>query len=166
MTAPRERRGTTRPGEGSLAIHLDGGRVAVSRAKHDAISFTPTPTVEHYDPATNTWSSFATLAAARMFHTATTLRDGRVFVTGGTNAGWNKLGTTELISPQGTVSAGPSMSVPRVGPTATLLQLSVWGLAELEPLLRGEFLLGQGGFSVEEGEFYVGSRCAFPPAQE
>jgi N-acetylneuraminic acid mutarotase len=39
--------------------------------------------VERYDPASNTWSSAASLATSRQRHTATRLLDGRVLVVGG-----------------------------------------------------------------------------------
>jgi N-acetylneuraminic acid mutarotase len=55
---------------------------------------------ELYDPATNTWSGAASLASARMSHTATLMLTGNVLVTGGYGPGGGLLGsiTSKLLA--------------------------------------------------------------------
>lgn len=67
--------------------------------------------VELYDPGDGTWSPAASLLTPRFLHTATTLLDGRVLVTGGVSAGTNReitLASTEVY--QGTVAIGPGFT--------------------------------------------------------
>jgi len=84
-----------------------------------------------YDPATGLWSVAAPTSAARGYHTATLLRDGRVMVTGGD---WREcdggvgclaglLMTTEIYDPRiDAWSEGPPLATPHVSYTATLLR--------------------------------------------
>ena len=72
---------------------------------------------EIYDPTSGTFSGVASnMSAARDFHTATLLPDGRVLLAGG------GVSSAELYDPtSGTFKLTGSMSVPRSGHTATLL---------------------------------------------
>ena len=51
---------------------------------------------ELFDPATSTSTFTGSLATARAGHTATLLNDGRVLVTGGSDANWNVLASAEI----------------------------------------------------------------------
>jgi hypothetical protein len=85
---------------------------------------------ELYDPGTNTWNAAASMSALRAGHTASTLLSGKVLVTGGlsptssapnTNSA-NILASAELYDPATDQwSAAGSMSMPRIGHTATVL---------------------------------------------
>jgi hypothetical protein len=121
------------------ATALPDHRVLVS----GGMSFTPIPPslvslaeLSFFDPATSTYStSFApidgggtvtpVLATPRSSHTQTTLRDGRVLITGGhTGASGTSPGTAvagvEIFDPYtGVVSGGPAMSSTRAAHTAT-----------------------------------------------
>jgi hypothetical protein len=60
--------------------------------------------------------------AAREFHTATLLKNGKVLVIGGRDADGNTLGTAEFFDPtNGTFTPAGSMNIPRESHTATLL---------------------------------------------
>lgn len=62
------------------------------------------------------------MTTARTRNTATRLQDGRVLVTGGTDATGQLLASTEIFDPaHNTWSPGPKMSVPRANHTAVLL---------------------------------------------
>jgi hypothetical protein len=83
---------------------------------------TPLAIAELYDVATKTFSSAGNMVVARFWHTATTLRDGRVLLAGGYDL-VGPTATAEIYDPAtGTFSATGSMSVPRVLHTATLLR--------------------------------------------
>ncbi|MDW5598290.1 kelch repeat-containing protein [Conexibacter stalactiti] len=75
---------------------------------------------ERYDAASGAWSTVAAPLALRADGTATTLRDGRVLVTGGSNGG--PLASAELYDPA-TDSWTPAapLNEPRSNHTATLL---------------------------------------------
>jgi hypothetical protein len=81
---------------------------------------------ELYDPATRSWSATGSLKGARSLHTATLLPDGRVLVAGGAGITCTYscvIATAELYDPAtGAWSSTASMSTPRQGHTATLLQ--------------------------------------------
>ncbi|OGN85993.1 MAG: hypothetical protein A2X23_06310 [Chloroflexi bacterium GWC2_73_18] len=81
---------------------------------------------ELYDPTTGTFSPTGSVTAARGFHTATLLADGRVLITGGHPAAWSATGpfiaSAELYDPTtGTFSPTGSMTVGRESHAATLL---------------------------------------------
>lgn len=83
-----------------------------------------TPTAELYDPATGTWTTTASLAQQRFFHTATLLPNGKVLITGGD--GWSDGGgiqaSSELYDPAtGIWTPTGSMNTARNSHTATLL---------------------------------------------
>ena len=69
-----------------LITMLSGGQVlAISGATF--VGPILTNSVELYDPANETFTVSGSLSVARLDHTATLLQDGRVLVTGGSNAG-------------------------------------------------------------------------------
>lgn len=69
------------------ATLLADGRVLVTGGNSFVPSFDYLNSCEIYDPVTNSWSPAAPLSVGQHSHTATLLADGRVFVTGGFNAG-------------------------------------------------------------------------------
>lgn len=87
-------------------------------------------TSEVYDPVTGTFSLTGSLTAARYSHAAATLLDGKILVAGGANSPDpssrtiepNPLASVELYDPAtGSFARAASMTMPRVGPTATVL---------------------------------------------
>jgi hypothetical protein len=90
----------------------------------------PVATAEVYNVATGTFSAAGSLANARFRHAAATLPDGKILIAGGSDsadpstqtAEPRPLASVELYDPAaGSLSPGPSMTMPRVGPTATVL---------------------------------------------
>ncbi|WP_395849823.1 kelch repeat-containing protein [Cystobacter fuscus] len=77
---------------------------------------------ELYDPDIALWETARPLATARYYHTATELRDGRVFISGGYKADNTATGSAELYEPSSGlwVPAAP-MAKTRSNHTATLL---------------------------------------------
>lgn len=55
---------------------------------------------EIYDPVSQSWQVGPTLNSPRQAHTATTLQDGRIFVTGGTQPGPIWQDSTEMLDPE------------------------------------------------------------------
>ncbi len=67
-------------------VLVTGGHVADAGYHPGDIDVTLRPGMESaeiWDPRTNSWSWAPPMAMRRMFHSATTLRDGRVLVVGG-----------------------------------------------------------------------------------
>jgi hypothetical protein len=88
-------------------------------------------TAEVYNVATGTFTSAGALATARFSHAAATLPDGKILIAGGSDAvspangatEVNPLASVELYDPaSATFKPAPAMTMPRVGPTATVLQ--------------------------------------------
>jgi N-acetylneuraminic acid mutarotase len=78
-------------------------------------------TAELYNHMTDSWVFTGSMSDARSQHTATTLRDGRVLVTGGNNFA-STLSSTEIYDPAtGTFTPTGSMNGARYAHTATLL---------------------------------------------
>jgi len=81
-----------------------------------------TPGAELYNIASGTFSSAEAMILPRTGHTATTLSDGRVLLSGGYGPGFTPTATAEIFDPStGQFSATGSMSVARVRHSATLL---------------------------------------------
>jgi hypothetical protein len=79
---------------------------------------------ELYDPARGTLTPTGDMSAARSFHTATLLADGRVLVAGGSRSGFpeGSVSTADIYDPvSGTFSPAGEMTAARVNHTATLL---------------------------------------------
>jgi N-acetylneuraminic acid mutarotase len=90
------------------------------------------------DPA---WSVLPKMASTRVQHTATTLTDGKVLVTGGFPFGAPKTATTEIYDPAtNTWAAGTSMNGNRAGHTATRM--------------TGGKILVAGGAAINATEIY------------
>jgi N-acetylneuraminic acid mutarotase len=82
----------------------------------------PTSSAERYDPAAATWSTRPSMVIPRLGHTATTLADGRVLVSGGTGGAGLTFASAELYDPVGDAWAlTATMSSARTLHTATLL---------------------------------------------
>src|SRR2546427_271181 len=74
-------------------------------------------------PAANgTWVPAGTMAAARSGAATALLTDGRVLVTGGSDAAGATLSAAEFFNSDGSFTAAPPMNFARSGHTATLLQ--------------------------------------------
>lgn len=119
MTSPRFIHRTAKLLDGRVL--LTGGEVA------NAPAAVITNSVDIFHPADNSISAAAPMTIRRWSHTATTLADGRVLVTGGrtgsTSANGVVLATAEVYDPatnEWTETAGP-MNVARRSHTATLL---------------------------------------------
>jgi N-acetylneuraminic acid mutarotase len=90
-----------------LAVMQDGSLLVTGGTTANTSPQTVTAGAERYDPASGAWSSGGVMNAARRMHTATTLANGHVLVTGGSNAA-NSLISSEimgdLIAPQTTAT--------------------------------------------------------------
>jgi hypothetical protein len=81
---------------------------------------------ELYDPATRSFSPGPSLHAGRQKHTATLITSGpnkgKILIAGGVDSKDNPLASTELYDPwSNQIEPGPSMNLPRVGHTATVI---------------------------------------------
>lgn len=94
--------------------------------------------------ATSTWTPAGSLSTARSFHTATALADGKVLVTGGSNAYHNgDLASADLFDPvTDTWSAAGALNTARFAHTATALPdgrvLVTGGISDLRHLASAE----------------------------
>jgi hypothetical protein len=102
---------------------LSNGRVLITGGTGYAAdsSLVTLNTTEIYNPDTNSVLAGPAMSVARARHSATTLLDGRVLISGGNN-GSNDLASAEIYNPTtGAIAATDSMSAPRSGHTALLL---------------------------------------------
>jgi WD40 repeat protein len=106
------------------ATLLPNGKVLIAGGSSDGS--TDLASTKLYDPVTGTFAATVSMTAARSAHTATLLPNGKVLIAGGsyyTGQYFQALASAELYDPSaGTFAATGSMTVPRDGHTATLLQ--------------------------------------------
>jgi N-acetylneuraminic acid mutarotase len=109
---------------GQTTTLLPDGKVLVVGGEYDTGQYTHqiVASAELYDPATNTWSSAASMPIARVSHTATLLNNGKVLIVGGTDAAGFPTDSVELYDPaSNTWSEVAAMPQIRTKHTATLL---------------------------------------------
>ncbi len=100
--------------------------------------------VEVYDPGTGIWTEFPDgMAVPRAFHTATTLGDGRVVLSGGiTDTAGTTVNTLEIFDPSAgggfTIDPGVVLNTARAGHTASLVE-------------GGDHMVFAGGFTTQAG---------------
>ena len=104
------------------AVLLPNGKVLVAGGRAGEFDGDTLASAELYDPATNTWSYTGSLNTARAFHTMTLLPNGKVLVTGGSDASDGFITSAELYDPAtGKWTAMAAMATGRSSHTATLL---------------------------------------------
>ena len=104
------------PRDNRIQVFVSGGG--------DGTLFNPGSTVktEVFQPLDRTFSVGPDMSFPRAFHTATLLDDGRVLITGGSNANGIVTATCEIYDHvAGTMSSAATMSAPRAGHSATRL---------------------------------------------
>jgi hypothetical protein len=105
------------------ATLLADGRVLVVGGSVAAwTSNAPLDSAEIYDPSTGRFSAAGPMTAARTYHTATLLADGRVLIAGGSDGYREEIASAEIFDPRtGSFSATGPMTDGREYQTATLL---------------------------------------------
>jgi cysteine-rich repeat protein len=120
------------------AVLLPDGKVLVAGGSPSESNGGALASAELYDPATNTWSFTGGLNVARREHAMTLLPDGKVLVTGGSDAADGLLSSAELYDPAtGTWTLAASMRTARLSHTATSLgngKVLVVGGSERDPV--------------------------------
>jgi Kelch motif len=114
----------TTPRADAAAVKLLNGKVLICGGTSTGLVGGVLNSAELYNPATETFEPTGSMNDPRQGQTITLLKDGRVLVTGGArNIGYRaELSSAEIYDPSsGTFSPTASMSVPREGHTATLL---------------------------------------------
>ncbi len=104
------------------ATPLPGGRVLVTGGADREYGGAVLSSAEVYDAATGTWTPTGPMAVVRRDHTATLLSNGKVLVTGGTDASGARQSLAEVYdAATGTWSPAGGMAVARASHSATLL---------------------------------------------
>jgi uncharacterized delta-60 repeat protein len=108
--------------DGHTATLLPNGKVLVAGGgKYDTTGAVYHSSCELYDPSKGTWAGTGSLGSARLGHTATLLRNGKVLMAGGYR-GENTLASAQLYDPTtGAWTNTGTLGTSRTGHTATLL---------------------------------------------
>jgi hypothetical protein len=129
--------------EAHTATLMQNGKVLIAGGSSEG--GTDFASTQLYDPVTGTFTATVSMTAARSAHTATLLPSGKVLIAGGshyTGQYFQPLASAELYDPgAGTFAATDSMTAPRDGHTATLLQ-------------NGKVLIVGGDISTTTAELY------------
>ena len=130
-------RNTLRQRYHHTATLLANGKVLVIGGDGSEYGEDALASAEVYDIASDSWTYTGSLSQARGHHTATTLPDGKVLVTGGFNASGTALATAEVYDPAtGRFSFVGNMNLGRGYHTATALaggKVLVTGGAGIDP---------------------------------
>lgn len=130
------------------ATRLLDGRVLIVGGSYGALQGGAVATAEIFDPATKTFSAVASMAKARLFHTATLMTDGKVLVVGGSGPG-GVVAEVELFDPATSAfSILTLLQTPRSNHTATRLLTSTFPGDEVL-IAGGRDSLGQLTTAVE-----------------
>ena len=112
----------TVPRAGQTITMLRDGRVLIVGGVRNAGFRSELASAEIYDPATGAFHATGSMTTPREGHTATTLRDGRVLIVGGSANGVQTVGSAEIYDPaSGTFSRTGHLHQPRVAHVAALL---------------------------------------------
>ncbi|MHC5018853.1 MAG: IPT/TIG domain-containing protein [Planctomycetota bacterium] len=107
--------------ERHTAVLLGNGQVLVAGGLQSGVPTTVLSSCELWNPTTGTWTATSGMSGARMDHTSTLLRDGRVLVAGGDNLGARSSSELYNVGSGGWSSTTNSMAGARARHTATLL---------------------------------------------
>jgi hypothetical protein len=86
--------------EGTATLLSDGKVLFAGGQVLGSQGYTETASAQIYDPKTGTFSVTGSMGTARLGHTATLLKDGRVLVIGGQDESLNALLSAEIYDPQ------------------------------------------------------------------
>ncbi|HYO52521.1 kelch repeat-containing protein [Archangium sp.] len=104
------------------ATLLPNGKILVTGGGDSEMGSNTLASAELYNPTSGTWSFTGSMHAARRYHTATLLPNGKVLIVGGSDGNESLLASAELYDPAtGTFTSVASMSVARTYHSATLL---------------------------------------------
>jgi hypothetical protein len=107
---------------GQTITMLRDGRVLITGGVRNIGFRSELSSAEIYDPPTGTFATTGSMRTPREGHTATTLRDGRVLIVGGSDNGIHTLDSAEIYDPSsGAFMAAGHLNQPRVAHVATLL---------------------------------------------